>query len=229
MANLINFGTFYPRRLSEYVPAMQYSADLQLNSAGGRISFNAPVAPNGGYFIGGQSTAAAGSLQSAAMLNAATLVEPFGRNLVLQNSAAGAGSLVVDGWDYLNQPMSETFAYNGTTPVYGKKAFKYIRQVTFTLLAGNVLALGVGLSMGLPYKAIKVYTEEANGVPAALGNLINPDLTFPATLTTGDPKGLYTPATATNGTTVITATFDFANDVDANNNGGLMGVPHYTN
>lgn len=229
MANLTNFGSFYPRRLSEYVPAMQYSADLQLQS-NNRLSFGAPLSGQLTFFLNGQSVASAGSLQAAGLLNNATTDTPFGRALAIALSGAGTGTVIVDGYDYLNQPISESLAMNGASTVNGVKAFKYIRQVTWTAVAATTLNLGILSSrLGLPYKAIKAYTEEVNGVPGTVGTLISPDLTFPATLTTGDPRGLFSPAGTLNGTNIITATFDFCNDVDANNNGGLMGVPHYTN
>lgn len=228
MANLINFGTFYPRRLSEYVPAMQYSADLQLNN-NTRVSFGTPVTGGNTDLLVGQSIATAGTLQGTGLSKNATLDAIFGRTLNVVLSAAGSGTIIVDGWDYLNQPMSESASFNGTTNVAMKKAFKIIRQITWTAVAGATLSMGSGSTLGLPYKAIKVYTEELNGVPTAIGTLTNPDVTFPATLTTGDPRGTYTPFNVTNTTGIITATLDFANDVDANNNGGLMGMPHYTN
>jgi len=228
MANLLNMPNFLPRRLSQYVPALTYCADVQLGGDG-RISFGAPIVATAAQFVSAQSVAAAGSLQASAMLNSATIDAPFGRNLTVVLSGAGTGTITVDGWDYLGQPMSETAALNGATPVALKKAFKYLRQLTWPVVGAVTLNLGVGSQLGLPYKAIKVWTEENNSAPVAAGTLTIADLTNPATLTTGEPRGSYLATTALNGVAVVTATFAFANDVDATGAGGLHGIPHFSN
>jgi hypothetical protein len=229
MANLMTMPTFFPRRLSQYVPALTYCADVQIGD-NGRFSFGSPIVATPAQFLSAQSIAAAGSLQAASLLNAATVDAPYGRNLTFVLSGAGAGTLIVDGWDYLGQAMSESAAYNGATPVAMKKAFKYIRQVTWTLVASTTINVGVGSQLGLPYKAIKVWTEEASGVPVgSVGALTSPDITDPATLSTGDPRGTFLATTTLNGVTVISATFEFANDINAANNGGFHGLAHYTN
>jgi len=228
MANVTLMPSFYPRRLSQYVGGMTYAADLQI---GGdmRISFLNPIVATAAQFISAQSTAAAGTLQAASLLNSATIDAPFGRNLTFVLSGAGAGTVTVDGFDYLNQAMSESGAMNGATPVVMLKAFKIIRQVTWTLVAATTFNLGVGSQLGLPYRAIRVFTEENNSTPATLGTLTSPVLTDPATITTGDTRGTYLANTTLNGVNVVTASFAFANDVNAAGNGGLFGLPHFAN
>ena len=229
MANLMTMPTFFPRRLSSYVPALTYCADVQIGD-NGRFSFGAPIVATAAQFVSAQSIAAAGSLQASAILNAATVDAPYGRNLTMVLSGAGAGSLIIDGWDYLFQSMSETLTYNGATPVLGKKAFKAIRQVTWTLVAATTINIGVGSQLGLPYRAIRVWTEEVGGNPVGtVGALTSPDLTNPATLITGDTRGTFLATTALNSTNVISATFEFANDVDALGGGGFHGLPQFTN
>lgn len=229
MTVLSTAPTFFARRLSSYVPAMQYAADVNI-IGDPRFSFGLPTAANATFLVSAQSVSAAGSLQASGMLNSATLDAVYGRALVAVLSGAGSGTLIIDGWDYLAQPTSENLALNGTTPVNGKKAFKWIRQITWPTVGAVTLNLGTQNLLGLPYKAGRVFTEEANGaVVATLGTLTSPDLTVPATATTGDPRGTYTPQTTPNGTTTITASFMCYADVDANNNGGLHGVPQYSN
>lgn len=53
-----------------------------------------------------------------------------------------------------------------------------------------------------------------------------PDLTDPATITTADPRGLYEPLTPPNGNPIVVAMVG-DNSVNANNNGGLLGIQHY--
>lgn len=228
MANVLIMPSFFPRRLSSYCPALQYASDVQIGD-NGRISFLAPQAATAANVLNAQSIASAGSLQASGLL-LSTTDAPFGRNLSMVLSGAGAGTLIIDGYDYLYQPMSESIAYNGAATVNGKKAFKAIRQVTWTLVAATTLNIGYGGQLGLPYKALKVWTEENGGVPVGtVGTLTSPDLTDPATITTGDTRGTFAPTTTMNGTNVITATFEFANDINANNNGGFHGIAHYSN
>ena len=229
MANLMNLGTFFPRRLSQYCAAMQYCADVQVGD-NGRISFNSPIVATAAQFVSAQSIAVAGSLQAASLLNAATIDAPFGRNLTFVLSGVGTGTLIADGSDYLGQPMSESAAYNGATPVVMNKAFKTIRQLTWTAVAATTINIGVGSQLGIPYKAIKVWTEEVGGAPVGtVGTLTNPSLVDPQTLTTADPRGTFLATTALNGVNIISATFEFASDVNAANNGGLHGLAHYSN
>lgn len=224
MASVAPLGTFFPRRLSEYVPGMQYVADVNV---GGdmRISFGAPALAVAAAILSAQSINTAGSTTTLLL---STLDAPYGRNLTYVASGAATSTVTVDGYDYLNQPMTETITLNGSTPVVGLKMFKYLRQVTWGLTAATTINVGFGANVGLPYKAIKVWTEESDSTPAAAGTLINPVLTDPATATTGEPRGAYTSTTAFNGVKVITATFAFANDVNAAGNGGYHGIAHFS-
>lgn len=228
MANIAALGTFFPRRLSEYVPAMQYVGDVNL---GGdmRISFGAPALAVATGIVNAVSIATPGFVLQAASLGSSTLDAPWGRNLTYVASGAATSTILVDGWDYLGQPMSEQITLNGATPVVGLKCFKYLRQITAGITAGTTVNIGPGSNVGLPYKAIKVWTEESNGTPAAAGTLIAPVLTDPATVSTGEPRGAYTSTTAFDGAKVITATFAFANDVNAAGNGGFHGIAHFGN
>jgi hypothetical protein len=227
MANIAPVPTFFPRRLSEYVPAMQYCADVA-NGGGVRISFGAPALAVAAGILSAQSIAVAGSVQAASLLSS-TLDAPYGRNLTYVASGASTATITVDGWDYLNQPMSEQVTLNGATPVVGKKCFKYLRQITNTVTAATTINVGPGATVGLPYKALSVYAETTDSALAAAGTLIAADLTDPATATTGEPRGAYTSTTAFNGAKVITATFEFDNDVNAAGNGGLHGIVHFAN
>jgi hypothetical protein len=229
MANLITAPTFFPRRLSQYVPAMQYASDVNI-SGETRISFGTPAAALATFLGTAINVAAAVVTPASALGNNATIVEPYGRNITVVLSGAGTGTVIVDGYDYLGQPMSENFALNGATPVAGKKAFKTIRQITTPTVGAVTMNVGVGLTLGLPYKVGRVTTEEFAQLPVlTLGTIVIPDLTVPATATTGDPRGTYTPQSTLNGTSLLTATYEFYSDVDALNNGGLHGVPHYSN
>jgi hypothetical protein len=126
----------------------------------------------------------------------------------LQYVSANAGdttaTLTVRGYDVFGVPMTETITLNGTTPVLGKKAFKYIVSVTtgVATLVGNV-SVGTTDTIGFPVRAdsfsyVGVWVVDA-GVSANTG-FTKPDLTPVATATTGDVRGTYTAQSAPDGT-----------------------------
>lgn len=227
MPNVITNPTNFPRRVSNYVPAMMYSSDVNYNG-NTRISFGAPLANNATLVMNAGSLANANT--TIDLSGVPSFPEAYGRTVTYVGSGAGATGVVsLYGWDYLGQPMREDVTLNGTTPVVGKKAFKSFNAlVSPTAQAGVTLNIGSGASLGLPYKALRCQWEVANGLAAAAGTLIAPVLTDPQTATTGDPRGTYTPTTALNGTNIISAIFDFVNDVNTANNGGLHGIKQYT-
>jgi hypothetical protein len=208
---------------------MAYASDVNI-SGETRISFGAPGLANATFFLSALSLAAAAVTPGSALSNNATVDSPYGRILQIVASGAATGTVIVDGYDYLGQPMSENLTLNGATPVIGLKAFYTIRQVTTPLVAATTMNLGTGAKLGLPYKAGRTISEEfAQVVVATVGVLTAPVLTNPATATTGDPRGTLTPNSTLNGTSVLTETLEFYGDVDATNTGGLHGVPHFTN
>ena len=227
MPNVITNPTNFPRRINSYVPAMMYSGDVNYQG-NTRISFGAPAANNATLVLN------AGSLNNANttidLSSVAQFPETYGRTVTyVASGAGGTGVVSLYGWDYLGQPMREDVTLNGVTPVAGKKAFKsFLSLVSPTAQAGITLNIGSGSNLGLPYKALRCQWEVANGLAAAAGTLTAPVLTDPQTATTGDPRGTYAPTTALNGTNIISAIFDFVNDVNTSNNGGLHGIRQYT-
>jgi hypothetical protein len=219
MPNLMANATNFPRRINMYVPAMAYSADVNYNGET-RVNFGAPLAAvttsilNVGTMTGITSTDLSG---------VAVLPEAYGRCIQVAASGANATVITVNGWDYLGQPIAEALTLNGATPVIGNKAFKWFSNVTFTA-AATTLSIGTGVKLGLPYKAIRVVYEIANGALVAAGTLQAPSVVDPATTTTTDPRGLYTTTTTMNGANIISAAFNMLNDVNTANNGGLHGI-----
>lgn len=223
MPNVMSSMTTTFRNTSNYVPAMAYSADVNYNG-GTRVSFG-PVAANNATLYGNAlSVATAGTTDLSGV---AIFPEPYGRTVNVVLSGAGTGTATLRGWDYLGQPITENFTLNGATPVAGKKAFKSVSNITTPAIAATTINIGSGPGLGLPYKALRCQFETANGVAAAAGTLTQPVLTDPQTATTGDPRGTYVPTTSPDGTTIISAVFDMANDVNASGNGGLLGIKHF--
>lgn len=219
MPNLMAAPTNFPRRISNYVPAMAYSADVNYNGAT-RVNFGAPLAANATQLLNAGSVAAGTSMDLSGVT---AIPDQWGRNLTLVASAAYATAIVVYGWDYLGQPIAESFTMAGATPVVGNKCFKALNYMTYT--AGAVtISIGTGVKLGLPFKTIRVGYEIANGVAAAAGTLQAPSLVDPQTNTTTDPRGAYTTTTTMNGVNIISASCDCVNDVNTSNHGGLHGL-----
>jgi len=153
----------------------------------------------------------------------------FGRNVTMVGTAGSDHVVTVTGRDYLGQPMKENLTLSGTTPQNGLKAFMYIDQVDVAVgAAGDTFDMGWGDVLGMPYKCIKVLSEEADdAIVATLGTLVTPVLTDPQTATTGDPRGTYNPQTTLNGSVKVTGRFLFDNTINASGNGGLHGIKHF--
>lgn len=125
------------------------------------------------------------------------------------NCSTTARAFTVSGYDYYGQAMSEliTVAVAGTA-VSGKKAFFQISGVT---IAGSATACLVGTTdiLGLPVRvfntAYVVSVKSNNTLAQDAGTFVAAD-TATATTTTGDVRGTYVPATASDGTvrTVMT-------------------------
>lgn len=206
-----------------YVPAMAYSADVNFNGET-RVNFGAPLAAVTTAILNLQSIAAANTGFDLSAIAASP--DTYGRNITVVASGAATSNVTLYGWDYLGQPMVESFTLNGATPVVGSKAWKSFSYATWGLTAGTTISVGWGSKLGLPYKTIRCAYEIGNGALAAAGTLQAPSTTDPATSTTTDPRGMYTTTTTMNGTNIISAVFDMLNDVNTSNHGGLHGIQH---
>jgi len=222
MPNLMANASNFPRRINNYVPAMAYSADVNYNGET-RVNFGAPAAANATLIGNAINITTAGQSDLSAVTQ---LAEAYGRNVTVVASAASVVVVTLNGWDYLGQPLAESFTLTGATPVVGNKAFKAFNNVAFPTGSPVTINIGTGVKLGLPYKAIRVVYEIANGALVAAGTLQAPSLVDPATATSTDPRGLYTTTTTMNGANIITAAFNMLNDVNTANHGGLHGIQH---
>jgi hypothetical protein len=118
------------------------------------------------------------------------------------NCSTTARAFTVSGYDYYGQPMSEviTVATAGTA-VPGLKAFYQISGVT---IAGSATVCLVGTTdvLGIPVRVANVAyvgsVKSNNTLAQDAGTFVAAD-TATATTATGDVRGTYTPATASNG------------------------------
>ena len=212
--------------MNYYVPGMQAGADLG-QTLSQRLSLGTPIVADADGILNDQSIATAGSTSTFLATYSVANMSLYGRCLSVVASGAATSNVTVIGRDYLGQPMRESFTLNGTTPVVGLKAFKYVDLVTFGATAATTIDLGWNDKLGLPYKTVAVEREYAAGVVAAAGTLVTPVLTDPQTATTGDPRGTYDPTTTLNGSTLIEADVQYNNSVNAAGNGGLHGIKHF--
>jgi hypothetical protein len=122
---------------------------------------------------------------------------------------SGAGTLTnrnvtITGYDYYGQPMSEVIA-TGTvqsTTVNGKKAFFQIASATISGALGATIAIGTTDILGLPVRVFNVAyiaSVKSNNTLAQDAGTFVAAVTSAATTTTGDVRGTYVPATASNG------------------------------
>ena len=117
---------------------------------------------------------------------------------IISSSASdtNAFTITVRGWDVYGIPMTETIALNGTTAVYGKKAWKYVNTIQFNHAGGGTttgtITLGTGDVFGIPLKSdffeyMSIYWNGA--LQTANTGWLVADSTIPATATTGDTRG----------------------------------------
>ena len=210
-------GLTMPTSGSAYVLGVSNAMDLDLDNRG-TVDFGTPAVtdPDG---IQDGVTYTAGQVFTFTTIESDV---PYGRNVTVVAGGANTQVLTVTGRDYLNQLMTETFTMNGTTPVVGAKAFKTIESITSVTFAGD-LDIGWGARFGLPYTVSACEGEYNDNATANAGTVVAPVTTDPATATTGDPRGLYTPTTTPNGTRHIRAEFLFKAPTEAL---GLLGVEH---
>jgi hypothetical protein len=113
-------------------------------------------------------------------------------------------TITISGFDYYGQPMSEAIA-TGTvqsTTKTGKKAFYIVTSITTTGAVGGTVAVGTTDILGFPVRVFNVAylasVKSNNTLAQDAGTFVAAD-TATATTTTGDVRGTYTPATASDG------------------------------
>ena len=165
-----------------------------------------------------QTPAGSGSLTLTAGTSVKSVVTP-NNGTVLQldcpravqlTTASGtivtSRNLTVSGFDYYGQAMSEVIA-TGTTSsavanVAGKKAFFQISSIAVSGSLPVAITVGTTDVLGLPVRVFNVAyvgsVKSNNTLAQDAGTFVAAD-TAVATTTTGDVRGTYVPATASNG------------------------------
>jgi hypothetical protein len=158
-----------------------------------------------------QTASASGAVTLTAGTSAKSVINASGVTVIQLNSpralqintSTTARTITISGYDYFGQPMTEaiTVATAGTAKS-GKKAFYQIASATIN---GSATAVTIGTTdiLGLPVRAIDAgYVVKVgwnNTLAQDAGTFVAADMTTPATSTTGDVRGTYTPSSASDG------------------------------
>jgi hypothetical protein len=216
-------ATHFLDGVSNFVPDMQYHSDVGTDGVTKQYFDAAPPALSATGILSAQSIATAGSATAFVAGFDKSKMGTWGRAISVVLSGAGTPAIQVRGRDYLGQPMREDFTGAGSTPVAGKKAFKYIDSITWAAVAATTMNVGFLDVFGLPFCADALLQERVNdAVTANAGTFTAAVKTDPQTATTGDPRGTYAPHAnnAANGSRIYQLVFS----CDKNK---LHGVKHY--
>lgn len=220
----------YLPEINRYVPAMTYAADLGPGKVH-NIEFTSR-ARAGIATVDTDGILAAQSINTAVTVQRASLLSYsspclFGNTITLVASSTATSNVTVVGRDFWGQKVSKTIALTSGTPVTLAVAYCLIDYITFAATSSITVDVGWGKGCGLPYKAVKVLSDETDGAAQSVGTLTTPVLTDPATSSTLDPRGIWTMTGTPDGARCFSATFVFSDQVNASGNGGLLGIQHY--
>jgi hypothetical protein len=164
----------WPRSISQYVPNMEFAADVVGDK---HIAYlGSPATKDAdGIWDGVSATDSATSYTSADYKNtfdgsstsvtttSGMIDATYGRNLTATGSAGSNHVCTITGRDYLGQRMQESLTLSGTTVIMGNKAFKYVDSMAIAAgAASDTVDIGWGDRLGLPYKAEQItgYSED---------------------------------------------------------------------
>lgn len=150
----------------------------------------------------------------------------FGACIKLVCEGDNTNEALIEGYDYLGQPVRELVTLNGATGVTGKKAFKFIKKImaygevtqSITVIRSNIL--------GLPYRTSAILTETRGGVKSTATVLTAP--VDEQNERSGDPRGTVTLAEYELPTNVVLICIASPEIFTRGEEkvGGLFGVPH---
>ena len=131
--------------------------------------------------------------------------EALARCISITSTDAGAagGAFKVTSYDVFGQPMTETLTHaGGATTVFGLKAHKYIVSIVPQFTDAHAYSAGWGDTFGFPLRSDRFENTSifwGGKVPVISTGWLTPDLTTPATATTGDVRGTVQLSTNGNG------------------------------
>lgn len=172
-----------------------------------------PVASGTALLAALQTTAGAGNLVLTAgagvtsvVVNGVTRLRLDTPRRITLTSAGNisAVTFTISGFDLYGQPMTQALAGPNANTVATTKAFRDITQVAVSAAVGTNTSVGFNDALGLPVRLLAVPYIQSVKWDTALaqdaGTAVAADTTSPATTSTGDVRGVYTPSSAANGT-----------------------------
>lgn len=196
-----------------------------------------PVAEFAGNVINGIYTVRFDNLQKDAFITAFWGVynpgekpyevdAEFGACLKLVCDGESTGDAVIEGYDYLGQPIRELITLAGATGVTTKKAFKFIKSIS-TNEEQSITVTRSG-TLGLPYRTSAILTETRGGVKSTATVLTAP--VDEQNESSGDPRGTITLAEYELPTNVVLICIASPEIFTRGEEkvGGLFGVPHFS-
>jgi hypothetical protein len=161
-----------------------------------------PVALSATAVCAAQAVAAAGNATiNGASATGGVATFDVARNVSIVSSSASdtTQTVTVTGTDYYGQAQTSRLTINGTTTVNGLKSFKTITQVAVSAVFVGNLSVGSTDIFGLPYRVTDagylLRTGWAGAVADNAGTFTAAD-TATASVTTGDVRGTFLPATS---------------------------------
>lgn len=190
-----------------------------------------PVTGSSNSIALAQAVSGAGNLTLAGDIvssGVATIAETYGRNVSVTSSSGTdtTQTATFTGTDAYGVALVETVTVTGTTTALGLKAFKTVSQVAISAATVGNISAGTGDAFGVPYRINKKGSLQAfwDATWNSGSGTTTVAVTSTATATTGDVRGTYTPATASDGTRTL-ALWVYMDDVESAN--GLYGVDQY--
>ncbi len=175
-----------------------------------------PVTLNTTGIAAVQLTAGAADLALTAGTGATAITLPDGTaavqldtprcvTLTVATTNQSALTFVIYGIDQYGQRMTFSMSGPNNNTVATTKAFKIVYRVTVSgQIATNGVSVGFNDKLGLPFRVTDVcYVQSvkwATTLAQDAGTFVAADTTSPATATTTDVRGCYTPSSAANGT-----------------------------
>jgi hypothetical protein len=205
------------RRINNRVDQLCYAADVSIQG-GATVDIPACAAAGAVTLSAGIVMAAAGNAAPIGIQSEFNMSR-YGRQIAIAGLAGAAGNATLVGYDYLGQSIRESLVLAGATPVLSKKMFKDVAFLAVPV--ASTYTFGVGPVLGVPYKVLssELIGELISDVKPTAGALV-PGVGV-QTLTSGDPRGTYTPNLAPDGVRY----YRFTCVVDRNN---LHGSAHVT-
>lgn len=172
-----------------------------------------PVTSGAALLAALQTTAGAGNLVLTAgagvttrfdINNVLRLVLDCARRLTLTSAGnLSAISFTFIGYDIYGQRMTQTIAGPNANTVATTKTFKELVSVSASAAVGTNVSVGFNDALGLPVRLTDAgYISDpkwAGALAQDNGTFVAADTTSPASPTTGDVRGVYTPSSAANG------------------------------